>query len=361
MKQNTEEIAKKNNILRVVAGSHAYGTNINGSDWDERGIFADTMERVILPFEKIETVQCEKDDVVYYELSKYMPLLLKQNPNVLEILWVDKKDIIEKNECGDILIDNKKEFLSIEVKDKYVAYAIGQLNRIKGHNGWINNPQPENPPIQKDYISVLWNNTDIKEYNKTVPVKNYIARHIGNHVYGLWKNQEEIERSWINKDGIPVVIPKEKEFLYPKTPSLIVKLNMNEYEEKLNIWKNYWTWKKNRNEKRGELETKFGYDTKHAMHLVRLLKSGIEILENNVVPVKREDASFLIDIRNGIYSYDEILKIVKKLEEKINIISTKSNLPKTPNIELGKEIMLCIYKKMWGIESLDLKNKIKKC
>ncbi|AEZ66297.1 hypothetical protein phiTE_131 [Pectobacterium phage phiTE] len=36
---------------------------------------------------------------------------------------------------------------------------------------------------------------------------------------------------------------------------------------------------KNRNAARHELEEKFGYDTKHAMHLVRLLRMSQEILE----------------------------------------------------------------------------------
>ena len=103
--EELEFLGKKNTILQVVAGSHAYGTNLPTSDWDERGIFTDEANRIILPFEKLEQIQFTKDDVVVYELSKYMQLLLEQNPNVIELLWTDPKDIIYKNEMGDLLLN----------------------------------------------------------------------------------------------------------------------------------------------------------------------------------------------------------------------------------------------------------------
>jgi len=45
------------------------------------------------------------------------------------------------------------------------------------------------------------------------------------------------------------------------------------------------------------LEAKFGFDTKHAMHLIRLLRMAREILETGVVHVKRPDAEELSAIR----------------------------------------------------------------
>jgi hypothetical protein len=365
--QELEEMAEKNCILRVVAGSHAYGTNIPSSDWDERGIFVDTMSRIILPFEKIEQVQLSRDDIVLFELSKYMPLLLSQNPNVIELIWTDPSDILHKNESGELLLDNRKEFLSKQVKDSYVGYAQSQLKRIKGHNKWINSPQPEAEPEPKDFTSVVWNYTATKEFNKKVPFEGFVAVDIGDNHYSLWSiDKLKIDKKpWIDKRGNPNPIQKnEFEKFNPNNlpPDLIVKLNKSLFESHHTNWKMYWNWKKNRNEKRSVLEEQFGYDVKHAMHLIRLLRSGLDILENGVVPVRRPDREYLMDIRNGKFTYEEIVAESEKLTKKVEEISKKSSLKDAPNYDLAKEIMLEIYKKQWSLEpemNLKSSNKVK--
>lgn len=354
IQQKLEDMANENCILRVVAGSHAYGTNIPSSDWDERAIFADIKQRVLLPFEKIEQIQFREDDKVYFELSKYMPLLLSQNPNVIELIWTDPKDVLFKNELGDLLLDNRHEFLSKQVTDSYVGYAMSQLKRIKGHNKWINNPQPEREPQMADYISILWNYSGDKENNKRLAKENYTAVSIGDGNFALWDNDKlNVKRkNWLDNKGNPVAF-KKPEFDLINTqdlpPDVIVKTNKKLYEDGHENWKTYWSWKKNRNEKRSELEEKYGYDVKHAMHLIRLLKSGVDILEKGIVPVKRDDAAYLLDIRGGKYTYEEIIKESERLSEKVRYLSEKTNLPEKPNYDLAKEIMIEIYQKQWKL------------
>ncbi len=365
---NLENLAKNNQILRVVAGSHAYGTNIPSSDWDERGIFIDIPQRVCLPFEKIEQVQLSENDVVLYELSKYFNLLLSQNPNVLELIWAAPQDVLFKNEAGTILLDNREKFLSNKVQDTYVGYADSQLKRIKGHNKWINNPQPENEPEMKDYFSIVFNHSEKKEFNKKIRTADTLAVSIGNDNFMLF-SQEKLKNielpfkdknTWFDNKGNPLYI-KLTDFNHlvkdqPKIfPEMLVKLNKGLYQDAHDNWKNYWTWKKNRNEKRSNLEEQFGYDTKHAMHLIRLLRSGVDILKYGVVPVKREDKDYLLDIRFGKYTYDEIVKESERLKDEVKNIGNKANLPDEPNYSFAKSIMMEMYSQQWGVH-FDVKN-----
>lgn len=356
-----EEVATKNCLLRVVAGSHAYGTNIPGSDWDERGIFVDTMDRIILPFDKVEQVQFRTDDIVYFELSKYMPLLLDQNPNVIELLWTEDKDVLYKSPIGQLLIDNRTNFLCSKVKDSYVGYASGQLKRIKGHNKWLNNPQSEREPQLSDFSSVVWNFTDNIAFNKKVPFEGYTAVSLGDGNYSLWENQKlglAANKSWIDRCGNPLSFLKAQfEKINDKNlaPDLIVKLNKKSYEDNHNNWKMYWNWKENRNEKRSKLEEEHGYDTKHAMHLIRLLRSGVDILEKGYVPVKREDAGYLLDIRFGKYTYEEVVTESERLSAKVEELSKKTNLPAEPDYQLAKNLMLEIYQQQWGMTLKEIK------
>lgn len=352
---NLEDLANRNCLLRVVAGSNAYGTNLPTSDWDERGIFVDDMMRTILPFEKLEQVTFMADDIVYFELSKYMPLLLAQNPNVIELLWTAPQDLLFVSDIGQILIDNRHNFLSSKVKDSYVGYATGQLKRIKGHNHWLNKPQPVEEPQQKDFMSVILNLSSNIELNKKIPLEGYIAMSLGDNHFSLWdikKLNIQENLGWIDQQGKPAPLLKQNiDQLNPHglLPDILVKVNSKSFEDAHNNWKAYWNWKENRNEKRSELEALHGYDTKHAMHLIRLLRSGIDILETGVVPVKREDAAYLLDIRNGVYTYEEIVKESERLAERVNILSKTTNLPAEPDYNFAKSIMLEIYQKQWGM------------
>lgn len=360
-----EELATKNCLVRVVAGSHAYGTNIPSSDWDERSIFVDEMPRIILPFEKIEQVTYLEDDKVSFELSKYIPLLLAQNPNVIELLWTDEQDVLYKNELGQLLIDNRAQFLTLNIKDSYVGYAMAQLKRIKGHNKWINSPQPEREPQQGDYTSVVWNFSNNPEFNKHAPQSGYIGISLGNHHYSLW-NAERLglssNKSWIDKRGNPNILEKtefDKINVNNLPPDLIAKINFTLFEAQHKNWKGYWEWKNKRNEKRSALEEQFGYDTKHAMHLIRLLRSGVDILKHGVVPVKREDAQYLLDIRFGKYTYEEVIAESERLTKEVEEISKKSHLRKEPDFDFAKALMLEIYSKQWGLSTeYLLKNKL---
>lgn len=100
-------------------------------------------------------------------------------------------------------------------------------------------------------------------------------------------------------------------------PELILKFNKEEYRRVKDEWSNYWTWKRERNVTRSELEEQFGYDTKHAMHLIRLLRMGEEILTQGKVIVLRPDATELLEIRDGKLSYEELVNYAEDTDHKI--------------------------------------------
>lgn len=132
------------------------------------------------------------------------------------------------------------------------------------------------------------------------------------------------------------------------TPSLIVKFNRKEFEENNENRKHYHEWKKNRNSKRSELESKNGYDTKHAMHVVRLLRTAQEALESGEVHVRRPDAEELLAIRNGAWSYDEMMEYFKEKEVYIRETAVKNSvLRKKADTKLAAKVMEELYEMYW--------------
>jgi predicted ABC-class ATPase len=103
----------------------------------------------------------------------------------------------------------------------------------------------------------------------------------------------------------------------------------------------YQNWKATRNKSRAELEEKYGYDTKHAYHLVRLIRMCREMLTTGKVIVKRPDREELLAIRNGAWTYDQLIEFAEKEEQELNVIYETCNiLPHKPNRE--KLDKLCI-------------------
>lgn len=358
-----QEFAKKNCIYNAVSGSHAIGTNIPSSDWDERGIFATSKEELVFNVDYFEQVQFDKDDIVLFELKKYLTLLHDQNPNFIEMLWVEDSDILHRTEASDILLKNRGSFLTKNVFNTYVSYAESQLKRIYGHNKWINNPQPVEPPEQKDFITVLYSLSD--EKYKKAPLEGFYALAIGDNNFALFdanKTPDFKGCNWVDKKGCisPLTANKRDEFVHlERKPDILIKYRVEDYKKAHNKWKEYWTWKDNRNEIRSGLEYKFGYDTKHAMHIIRLLESGEEILRTGQVKVKRDNAQFLLDIRFGAYSYDEMVEMVAKKKAKAEESFLLSKLPEQISKEFTQKIMIEMYESHWN-KTLEVENVTKK-
>lgn len=70
---------------------------------------------------------------------------------------------------------------------------------------------------------------------------------------------------------------------------------------------------------------------KHGLHLIRLLRMCKEIIESGKVLVKRPDAKELLEIRNGLWSYDKLLLEAEKLEKEIESAFITSSLPNVAN------------------------------
>src|SRR4029077_14614567 len=72
-------------------------------------------------------------------------------------------------------------------------------------------------------------------------------------------------------------------------------------------------------------------NSKHAMHLVRLLRMGYEIITTGQVIVKRPDREELLAIRNGAKTYEEIIAYAEEMEAKIAEAEKLSPLPWSPD------------------------------
>lgn len=126
----TNEHLGDNIILLGLGGSHAYGTNVEGSDIDIRGIALNSKSDLI-GLSSFEQVVHDGTDTTVYSFNKMIKLLLNSNPNVIEILGLNPEHYLYTTDIGQELIDNRHIFLSQKCIKSFGGYANQQLHRLK--------------------------------------------------------------------------------------------------------------------------------------------------------------------------------------------------------------------------------------
>ena len=339
---------KKNTIVKHYAGSISYGTNLPTSDVDYRGIYCVDPVNILTPFYTVrECNDVDEEDTKLYEMAHFFKLCLDCNPNIVETLWVDDSDITFRTDAYDYVREHRMDFLSSKIAFTTSGYALAQLKRIKGHNKWINNPQPEEAPQPKDFVSMVQYFGKDKMLKFNIEDWNVGHRLIpyGGEVYGVYKATPSF--TLYDKFGkLNTNFEGEREG--HGVPELVIKFNKEVFKEFLEKHKNYWTWKNERYEARSELEEAHGYDTKHAMHLVRLLRMGKEILTTGEVIVKRPDAQELLDIRHGSMTYEEIVEYAEDMDNEIQkVLMQSTDLPKKADMKKIAQLLMDTQYMVW--------------
>lgn len=103
------------------------------------------------------------------------------------------------------------------------------------------------------------------------------------------------------------------------------------------------------------MERKSGFDLKHGMHCIRLLRSGLEILQTGRIIVDRRDAGDAEDLRaiiRGEYSYDQVTKMAEELVEEMDKAYENSTVPNRPDLEQINELCIELVEMQgWGVGS----------
>lgn len=345
--------AMDNCIFRFIAGSHAYGTNNEESDQDFRGVFIAPIKyafelfqtsfvssgsinenikeaqlaieeyRYIVALEylkrarmtdqgdlnfAVETVRNpESEDEELQELRKFLKLATECNPNIIEFLYVDRL-ITHQTKEWDLIKAHRHYFLSKKARWSFSGYAIAQMKKIQLHRNYLLNP-PAHRPTRKEF--------------------------------GL------PEHTTIPKEFQSALLSVSDEYIKSNLKDLIIK--EKQFKIKNEEWNAYQKWASNRNKKRQKMEAQYGYDLKHAMHLVRLCNMANEILTDQTISVYRPDRELLLNIRNGEWPFEKLLDFANGVDTELDQLYKVSSLRDKPDYKGIAELYKEICKMRYGI------------
>jgi hypothetical protein len=339
-------------IFVALAGSHAHGTARDDSDVDVRGVCVaplsvrlslfDTFEQydgklqgelaeLILPHIVAHPTASRglqvKTECVVFDIAKFLGLCAAANPNALEILFADPRDWLYDGPSWLKLYGERHSFLTKKVQQTYLGYAMAQLKRIKTHRSWLLNP-PGRKPCRHDFglpDAGTLNRDDQNRIERAIAekVRSYGIDNVEMPKSTRVAIQERIQAFW--KDALSATeVENESRIRAVATQSLNLPAEVvaaldaeKKYRAATKQWESYQTWKAQRNPARAELEQRHGYDTKHAMHLIRLMRMGLEVLRVGDLLVRRPDAEELNAIRDGAMSFEELLDAASALQGEI--------------------------------------------
>ncbi|MFZ5892697.1 MAG: DNA polymerase beta superfamily protein [Myxococcota bacterium] len=349
-------------IFVTLAGSQAHGTARADSDLDLRGICVMPLEQRLSLFATFEqdasplagpvwnSVEARvrahtsaaralgtKTESVVFELAKFLKLCVQANPNALEILFADERDWLFETPAWLTLRAERHLFLTRRVEESFLGYAVAQLKRIRTHRAWLLAPPSEAPTREAFGLppAATINRDDQNRLEQSIAGKleSYgiadleMPTELRATLTHKWRelvrdvlscSEDELSNRLRAVASSGVSIPVE----------VVNALNAEKrYLAAVKSWEAYRTWQRERNPQRAALEARFGYDTKHAMHLVRLLRMGLEAIEEKDLFVRRADAAELLSIRDGALSYDELLCLSTDLEGRIKEACQRSTLP----------------------------------
>ena len=272
-------------------GSVAHGMYVPKSDPDSiddkdvMGVYIAPLEHYLGFGRKDVYEQWEGEwDCVFYELKKFIGLLLNCNPNVLSLLWLKPSGIIYENAFGTRLREHRDLFVTKKAYHSFSGYAHAQFKKMISFN-------QEAQELMAQLEAQLT-------------------------AFGIDPDSSEAGLSLRTLDGEPFV---------GATTEMMEVVKRYRGERRRYYSGGYM------GRKRRELVRRVGYDAKNAAHLIRLLRMGIEFLTEGTLYVERADAPELLDIKRGAWPLDKVKSEAERLFQLSQEAYVRSTLPAEPD------------------------------
>lgn len=322
----TNEHLKDKIMFLCLGGSHSYGTNIETSDVDIRGVALNTKEDLV-GLTTFEQFQDSATDTTIYSFTKFIKLCRDCNPNIIEMLFCKPEHYFYVSPLGQLLLDNRHLFLSKKAHYTFGGYAHAQLNKL------------ENLTMRAGDILT------------EEEAQKHILRSCQNAVSGCR------EKVGFAEDAFSLYVDQSEEGEWGIYCDCSVKhLKIQDFRDVLaqtaNVMVNYVGGVGNRNKKKDDMHM-----NKHQLHLYRLYSMAAEILETGDLHTYRDkDHDLLMAIRNGKFRdeksiiTEEFNKMINELEMRCEKAYKESNaLPNKPNLKaIYEKVQLPVFEAVFN-------------
>lgn len=354
-------------LFEAISGSRAYGLATNTSDTDIKGVFYLPKSHFFgLHNNYVAQVSNPSNDIVYYELGRFIELLLQNNPNMMELLATPADMVRYRHPLMRHI--QPEWFISKLCEKTFSGFAQSQIKKARGLNKKIVNPMSKTKKSVLDFCTVFVDGKSIA-LTQWLTTQGINQRQIGlaamphtTQMYALYVDDKSTDSpndpAVHNAEGLGfqgiIQKPTANQVLLssiPKgmTPTTYLSFNQMGYSKYCKDYSEYWHWVDTRNEARYQATLSHGkqYDAKNMMHTFRLLQMALDIARTGQIIVTRPNRDALLAIKNGESEYAELLTAADQLEEDITAAFLKSPLPDLPNTQAALNALVSIRNELY--------------
>ena len=323
-------------LFKCISGSCAYGTDTKRSDIDLRGVFVAPPD-VFYGLSPVTQVSDESNDTTYYELSRFIDLLSRNNPNVMELLYMPDDCVLIRHPLFERIEPGL--FLSKLCRNTFAGYAVSQVQKARGLNKKIVNPMDRERKGAMDFCHVLAGQGSVP-LRAWLEDRRFKQGHCGlvrvphmRDVFGIYHSDGLAYRGIFSSEDATEV--RCSSVTAGAEPIGWMAFNKDGFKKYCKEYAAYWDWVENRNEDRFATNQAHGqaYDSKNMMHTIRLLEVAVEIATEQRIQVRRPNRGELLRIRRGEMSYEQLLERAELLAGMVDAAFDASSLPESPNLE----------------------------
>lgn len=349
-------------IFETITGSQAHGTSTPKSDIDKAFVYI-LPENDILGIKYKEQLKIHAD-FMGYEIRRFLELLKKNNPTVLELLYSPEDCVLIKHSSFQKLIEIRDSFITKQCANSFYGYAKQQREKAEGlekMQNWEGLRVVRKNPIDFCYVP---------EGYDAIPIINWLEKRVLEQLFCALTKLPHCKDLYAvfydheaHKCFSPSIEESEREkYKFEKKSrgesmglgykgiafedSTDIRLSNIAIEERKNSichisynkdgyvknckdFNKYQKWLEERNEARWVEVEGHGQkiDGKNMMHFMRLVLIGREIAQGKGINIRREDAEELLKIRRGEVSLTALFEKSEEILSEMKALFYDSNLP----------------------------------
>jgi len=300
-------LAEATVLVLAQIGSHSHNTYVPPSD-PQAIDDVDYMLIVVPPasytfgIKTWDGLNFQRDelDVVVYSFQKFVRLLLKANPNVLGLLWLDASSYVQSTYAWHEILTQRHLFSSRHAYHSFIGYAHGQMQKMESFDVSVR-------AEWRDALGIItacgWTRDQVtSNAHRVMPATTA-------------HTADEIARA----------------------VTTVQRIHARHFQGYMG-------------ERRKALVERYGFDTKNAAHLIRLMRMCVEFLRTGRMQVYRtHDADHIRAIKAGRVPLDAIKAEAEALFVEARAARDASPLPEEPDLVRADELVRYVHLETYGL------------
>lgn len=311
-------------LLEMQFGSHVYGTNLESSDLDFKGIFVPEARDILLQRAQLSastTTKKDKDaknsstdvDREFFSLQKFIDLACSGQTICIDMLFVPKQFLVVQNGgFYDFLVEHRTSLLSKRMS-AFVGYCRAQASKFCVKASRLD--------AVSDTIKVLM----------TLPHAEPLGR-FEEQLRPLTEKHPEFVKLAVEDAKRSKMLACCGRFAHYSSS---VKTVLEIYEKVLRLY----------GDRAKAARNTSNLDTKALYHALRIARQAEELLTTHHITFPRPEAPLLLKIRQNEVPYQDISEMLDEGLARVEHALTTTTLPDAPDTAFWEEFVLETYRR----------------